>query len=646
MKTQVEALEDNRTKVTATFDAKDIDERIKQAYRDVSYKQNFPGFRKGKAPRPVIDNMLGKDAVRATVTDDLVNSSYPLIVDDCRLYPLGRPAFEKTTLVEDGKPYSFTFTISVKPEFELTSYDPVDIEMPNDEVTDEEIDEQIEALREYYYSFEELGPRTTVKADSPVDIAMTATDDAGEKIASLTTESRPYTLGSNLFPEEFDEHLVGLKKGEKATFVLDMPENPPVMLAGLVGRTTKINCEVEIQAVKKKILPEVTDEWTKEKIGFNSVTEMREAVADSVKQQKDSMMPRIKENAVLEAVAKRLEGEAPQVMCEEAESNLLQDFFTQLQRQNIPFDAYLAQEGITSDQFKEDVKEQAGDVARQDLALDSWARHFKFEATDKDIDQEFAKAGSEDPKASRQEWRENGQLYLVRQAIERTKAVLDLMESAKVTEVGSDNKESKKDDEDGTTSRTSAATKAKSTQKTAKKSTAASTKETTAKKTSTAGAASATAAKKTSTSGTTTAKKTSTAKKTTTAAKKTTAAAAASAAVVASDKDSTAKAGTSKASTTKTTASKTSASKTSATKTAASKTSASKTSAAKTSAAKSTTSKTSTTKAAATKTSTTKAAATKTGASKTTASKASASKTTTAKNTSSGTSTAAKKTKN
>lgn len=435
VETKVEALQDNRTKVTVTVDAKDIDARIKKTYKDFAHKYNFPGFRKGKAPRPIIDNALGKDAVLATVTDDLVNGSYPLAIDDCGLYPVSKPEFDETDLVEGGKPFSFSFTVAVKPELELSGYDPVEIKLPAEGASDKDVDDQIDALREHYYSFEDCSAATKVKADSHIDLAMKATDDKGEEIPSLTTENRPYSLGGNLFPSEFDEQLVGLKKGQTTTFSIDMPDDPPIMLAALSGKTSKIDFEVEVKVVKKKILPEVTDEWVKETIGFDDVASMRSTIADSIAQQKSAMMPRIKENAVLVAVAERLEGEAPESMREEAESTLIQDFFQQLQSQNMSFDLYLAQQGMTPDQFKEDVKLQAADIAAQDLALDAWARHFGLEATEEDVLAEFAKSGAEKPEALKAEWRENGQLHLVRQGVSRTKAVMDLMEKAVVTEV-------------------------------------------------------------------------------------------------------------------------------------------------------------------------------------------------------------------
>ena len=142
-----------------------------------------------------------------------------------------------------------------------------------------------------------------MKTDSYIDLAMKATDDKGEEIPSLTTESRPYGLGANLFPAEFDEQLVGLKKGQSATFTLDMPADPPIMLSALSGKTYKIAFEVEVKAVKKKILPEVTDEWAKDTLGFESAEDLRSRIAESISQQKAIVLPRLKENACLEALA-------------------------------------------------------------------------------------------------------------------------------------------------------------------------------------------------------------------------------------------------------------------------------------------------------------------------------------------------------
>ena len=266
-------------------------------------------------------------------------------------------------------------------------------------------------------------------------VANQAADDKGEDIESLTTEERPYTMGAGLLPEEFEEKLVGLKKGQTAEFDLDMPANPPVLLRALKDKTEKIHFDVEVKAVRKKILPEVTDEWVKETLGFENVEELRTRLAESLTAQKKSMLPGLKERACLNKLIERMDVEVPAARAEAAEANLLQELFQQLQASGMSFDAYLQQMGMKAESFKDDIKLQAADNVKQDLALDAWGRHFDMQVSDADVTMEFVKSGVEDPAALEEEWRNNGQLHMVREGVLRTKAVMDLMDKAVVTEV-------------------------------------------------------------------------------------------------------------------------------------------------------------------------------------------------------------------
>lgn len=436
METKVEALKDNQVKLTVTIDAKEIDDRIKKTYKDFAYKYNFPGFRRGKAPRPVIDNALGAEAVPATVTDAVLNETYPLAVDEALLYPVSQPQFEDdSTMVEGGKPFTYSATVTVKPELELSSYEPVDIELPAEGATDDEIAEQIDQLREHYYSFEDAAASAKIEEGGYADLSITATDAEGETLETLTTESRLYGLGVGLFPESFDAELVGLKKGDKKSFDIDISGDSSMMTSSLAGKTDKIHFDVEVLTVKKQILPEVTDEWAKDTLGFEGVDDLKARIAESIEKQKADVLPGMKENACLNVLAERLEGEVPESMVEANEADLLKSFFQQLQSQGMSFDVYLMQQGITADQFKEDVKKQSSDIAKQDLALDAWARHAKMEVTDQELTDEFVKSGVEDPAALEAEWRANGQMHMLRQGILRTRAVTEIMDTANVTEL-------------------------------------------------------------------------------------------------------------------------------------------------------------------------------------------------------------------
>ena len=434
VETKVEALEGNKAKVTVTIDAADVDGRITKTYKDFARKYNFPGFRRGKAPRPVIDNALGAEAVLATVTDELINSAYPAAIEAEKLAPAGTPAMEENELVQAGQPYTVVFTVELRPEVELTSYDAVEIELPFAEATEAEIDDQVAAMAEHYTTFEDASAATKMKPENYADLAIKATDAEGNEIASLTSESRLYGPGTGLLPEAFDAEIMGMKKGQTKEFTLEVPadETAP-LLADQAGKTVAF--EVTCNVVKKKAAPEITDEWAKETMGFESVADMREQIKQSIAMQKASIMPRIKENAIMAQLIERFEGEAPEALVNEAETSLLQDFFTQMQRAGMTFDAYLASQGITADQFKADLKAQSADHVKEELALEAWARHAGVEITDEAITAEFAKSGAEDPAALEKEWREAGRLHLLRTGLLRQAAIEDLMENAKVTEV-------------------------------------------------------------------------------------------------------------------------------------------------------------------------------------------------------------------
>lgn len=435
MNIKVEALENNQVKLSFEVDAADVDARIKRTYRQVAKRYSFPGFRPGKAPRPVVDNIMGADAVRTTVTEDLVNEVYPQALEENNLIPLQRPDYQyELDLVEDHKPFNFTATIQVKPEFELTSYEPVEVEIPSADATEEEIDAQVEELRNYYHDFKDANANTKIKPGEFVELTIAATNEAGEEVAALSSENRLYELGQGVYPASFDAELIGLKKGQDKSFDLDLTDDDSLITNNFEEKGM-FHFDVKVEVIKKKVSPEIDDEWVKEKFGFEGVEDMRSKIADSIKGQKMTSMPRRKENECLQALAARLEGELPEAMCEREETNLLQNFYGQLSRMGLTFDTYLKTMDLTPEQFKEDNKKQAADTVRQDLALDAWARHFEIAATEEEVHAEFTQADLDDPDAIEAEWRKEGRLPMIRESISRANALRDLVSKAQVTEV-------------------------------------------------------------------------------------------------------------------------------------------------------------------------------------------------------------------
>lgn len=437
MEIKLEELDGNKIKAVVTVDDKDVASKIDSIYKDFAKKYNFPGFRRGKAPRPVIDNAFGKEAILAQATEDVINDAYPTVIEEKRIFPVGSPDFGDPGMVEQGKPFTFEFTQSVKPTYELTSYDAIEIEVPTADVTDKEVDEQIDQLLERYQSYEEASKATKLKGDECADISIKATKEDGEDVVGLSSENSFFAPGTGIYSEAFEKELIGMKAGDNKKFALDVPaDETSILLSDVAGQ--KIDFDVTCNGVKIKKAPQLTDEWVKETIGLDGVDALKGEIRDSIKQQKEEVIPRIKENACNVELIERFKGDADPALVEQTESQLLQDFFTQLQRQGISFDNFLMMQGIDSDHFKEDVKKQATDNVKQDLALDAWAAHEGIEATDDEVSLEFDRAGLEDPRKTEAEWKRDGRLYLIREGVIRAKAMKDILDKAKVTDISMD----------------------------------------------------------------------------------------------------------------------------------------------------------------------------------------------------------------
>lgn len=413
-------VQDAKLTATVTIPAADVDAAIKKAYKDAANKYRFPGFRAGRAPRPVIDNMLGKEATLAQATNDILAANEPAVLNELDIVPLKEGDYKELDLVKDHEDYTYTVTFSLRQSVELNSYDPVEIEMPPAEVTEGEIDAQIEMLMGYHATFEEV--------DRPVqnDDYVTAAVKDIKGATRFAGENRMFVVGSENFPTEVNEGLVGMKKDESKEISWT-----------LMGEDAEeITIEVTINNVKERKLPELTDEFVKENFGFDTIAAMRDGVKEELEGDKTSKLPGLKENRAVAALSERLELEKVDEDYEQSVfSELGQTFLQNLSSRGMTLDVWLQASGLTSEAFIADLHRQANDVARESLALDALARHLEIEVSDEDVDKEFVDAGVEDVEASKAQFVADGRMPAVRDSIRRSKAVDWLVENAKVTEV-------------------------------------------------------------------------------------------------------------------------------------------------------------------------------------------------------------------
>ena len=426
--------DDGKTQVTVEMTAEEVKEHIDKAFKSFS-KTRIPGFRVGKAPRKVIvQSFGGHDVVYEQITSDMINDVAPIAVDGQDILFIADPEFEDSGLVADGEGFSFTLYGKVKPDVELLTYDPVEIKMPPEEVTDEELDTQISAIQEYYYDFE-----TVDRAAKEGDFAMVALESTadGEPVDSLTNENRLVEVGGDVLPAAILEQIVGMKADETKEFDFESEEGE------LAGK--KIHTKLTVKDVREKEVPELDDEFAA-KVGFDTMDELRDSLKSRIEDEKKKQLPALKESRCVQELTKRIHGQIPTAYVNFTRQNILQDFFNNLQDQGMTFDQFLASRGISSDDFKKDLDEQAQEEAEQSLALDALFRELDMEITEEDIAKEFDVV--DDPAATRKSWEEAGRMSVIREAIRRQHATEWLVENAVVTiDDGADGDEEEKSED-------------------------------------------------------------------------------------------------------------------------------------------------------------------------------------------------------
>ena len=431
--------ENGKVVATVTVPAAEVDKFVNQTYRDIARRYQFQGFRKGHAPRPVIDGIVGRDAVLGQATEDLVNAAQPAMLEELDIVPVDRPDYGDDPLsVTEHEDFTVTVSVSVPPTCELDSYDAPAINMPPEEATEAEIDQQIEQLLSYHTTYEDDDEDRAVVDGDVVSVDV---EDKGDEKSGLAGTDRQFNLKGTYLPEEFVSGIVGMKKGDQKDISWTQTHG---------DHEHSYEVSVTLKAIKKAVTPELDDEFAKKSFGFDTVAELRDALKEEIESDKKTSLPSLKEDRVVEEVGKHLTlDEVPEAYQNQVFNELAQEVLSQLQRQGITLDMYLAARGIKSEDFINDLHEQAEERARQSLALDALADKLGLEASEEDVRSEFEKANVDDVDARIAEFRDQGQLPAIRESIRRSKAVDWLVENAPVTVVDEIAESRAKDDSEG-----------------------------------------------------------------------------------------------------------------------------------------------------------------------------------------------------
>lgn len=381
MSLQVEKLEKNMAKLTIEVPAEELDKAIEIAYHKNKNKISIPGFRKGKAPRKMIEKMYGKEVFYEDAANELIPESYEKALEECTEDIVSAPKVDVVQL-EEGKPFIFTAEVALKPEVTLGKYKGVKVDKIDVEVTDEEVDAEINKERE-------SNARTINVTDRAVkDGDMTIIDFEGfvDGVAfeGGKGENYPLTIGSGTFIPGFEEALVGAEIGAETEVNVTFPED--YQASELAGKAAVFKCTVK--EIKEKELPELDDEFAGEVSEFDTMAEYRENVRKNLGEKKASEAKSAKEDAVIEAVVADAKMDIPDAMLETQQRQMVEDFAQRIQSQGISMEQYMQFTGMTTATLFEQVKPQALQRIQSRLVLEAVVEAEKIEASEDDFEEE------------------------------------------------------------------------------------------------------------------------------------------------------------------------------------------------------------------------------------------------------------------
>jgi len=383
-----EQKEGNEGVLTFEVSAEEFDKALNQAFKKVSKDVQIPGFRKGKVPRKIFEARFGVEALYQDAVDIVLPSAYTNAVQETEIEPIDQPEVD-IEQIEQGKPLIFTAEVQVKPEVTLGEYKGLEVEKQDVEVTDEDVDNDIELLREHHAEL-------VVKEEGKVEEGDTVVIDFegfidGEAFEGGKGENYSLEIGSGQFIPGFEEQLVGKETGEETEVNVTFPED--YHAEELAGKEAVF--QVKIHEVKYKELPELDDEFAKD---VDEEAETLEELKNKKKEQLEEQKKQDAENktrqTLIEKASENAEVDIPEVMVENELDQMVREFEQNLQMQGMTMEMYSQFTGQDQNALKEQMKEDAEKRIKSSLTLETIAKAESLEPTEEDVDAELEKMAS------------------------------------------------------------------------------------------------------------------------------------------------------------------------------------------------------------------------------------------------------------
>ena len=383
MSLQVEKLEKNMAKLTIEVSAEEFDAAIEKAYQKNKGKMNIQGFRKGKAPRQMIEKMYGVGVFYEDAANIIIPEAYSKEVAECKdIEIVSQPEID-VVQIEKGKSFIFTAVVATKPEVELGEYKGIQVEVSVPEIKDEDVEAELKKAQEEQ-------ARTVPVEDRPVaDGDITTIDFEGfvDGVAFEGGKGTDYalTIGSHSFIDTFEEQLIGKNIGDEVEVNVTFPEE--YHAEELKGKPALF--KVTIKEIKVKELPELDDDFAQDVSDFDTLAEYKEDIKAKLVEKAEKVAKNEKEEKLIDAIIANSKMEIPEAMIETQQDQMVREFANRIASQGLSFDQYMQFTGMTMDAMKEQMKPQALKRIQVRLVLEAIAAKEAFEITEEDIEKEL-----------------------------------------------------------------------------------------------------------------------------------------------------------------------------------------------------------------------------------------------------------------
>ncbi len=441
MKSAVETLSPTRAKLTVEVPFEELKPSLDAAYQKIAQQINVPGFRRGKVPPMVIDRQIGRGAVLDEAINDVLPKKYIEALQENSLEPLAQPDIEVTKF-EDNETLEFTAEVDIKPQITLPAYDGLEAEVDAIEITDADVEEQVEALRERFATLVDVD-RPAADGDFVV-LDLTAQQN-GEVLEGAEVTGMSYKVGRGGMLDGLDEALVGMSAGEEKTFTSQL------VGGDLIGEDVEV--QVKVSQVQEQELPEYDDEFAQLASEFDTVDELSVDVRERLGRGKRLEQAAAARDAVLEKLLEQVEVPLPETIVADELNARRQNIEQQLGYAGITMDKYLEDEGQTVEEFEADLERRVRDAVAAQFILDEVAKKEELGVDQNELSQHLvrrAQQSGQDPQEFANHMFEHNHIPDLVQEILRGKALATIVESAVVKDTSGNVVELKNLRPDGT----------------------------------------------------------------------------------------------------------------------------------------------------------------------------------------------------